>query len=315
MVLQQDALRAARDGELALLRALLEREPGLIHEREAEKPHKTLLCTAATSGQHAAVALLINWGAVVDETSGNGLTALAWAARDGHVEAVRVLCDARASLNMADGLGLTPFMKAIMDGQLETIKLLSSYGASRACDPFGRTAEQVAAARGSLEIWGWLVKSREWTPLHHIEQLTPERVAALLREGASIHAGSPSPLQRAREVGGRVAQLVVQEAEPRAAFAKRAALPLSKQAPTELSPPPPPPLNTYDACMARARGAKGSSVCSSSPKAKAADVAASPRSAPRLPACSDNQMYAALDSKRRRAPPPSGQCKPRGHRR
>ena len=50
------------------------------------------------------------------------------------------------------------------------------------------------------------------TPPHHLEQLTPERARALLRGGADVRAGAPSPLERARTVGGEASALVLRAA-------------------------------------------------------------------------------------------------------
>jgi hypothetical protein len=58
----------------------------------------------------------------------------------------------------------------------------------------------------------WLQSTEGWGPLHHIEQLTTDRTRALLRGGASLHAGSPSPLERARAVGGEVSALLLRAA-------------------------------------------------------------------------------------------------------
>ncbi|EOD36805.1 hypothetical protein EMIHUDRAFT_98209 [Emiliania huxleyi CCMP1516] len=55
--------------------------------------------------------------------------------------------------------------------------------------------------KGSGRLLSWLEESRDWTPLHHIEALSKERALALLRDGAKLHAGSPSPLERARAIG------------------------------------------------------------------------------------------------------------------
>ena len=55
----------------------------------------------------------------------------------------------------------------------------------------------MAERRGHHELLAWLRLSRDWTPLHHIETLTAARARELLRGGADIHAGSPSPLERA----------------------------------------------------------------------------------------------------------------------
>ena len=85
----------------------------------------------------------------------------------------------------------------------------------------GRTAEQLSTARGHAALTQWLVLSRHWSPLHHLEVLSPERTRALLRGGADLHlkpsAGdTSSPLERARQLapGSAAASLVVRAAGP-----------------------------------------------------------------------------------------------------
>ena len=43
-------------------------------------------------------------------------------------------------------------------------------------------------------------------------RVTPERARALLRGGADVRAGAPSPLERARTVGGEASALVLRAA-------------------------------------------------------------------------------------------------------
>ena len=50
----------------------------------------------------------------------------------------------------------------------------------------------------------WLELSRHWTPLHHLEVLSPERARTLLRAGADLHLRPkpdvPSPFERAQQL-------------------------------------------------------------------------------------------------------------------
>ena len=73
-------------------------------------------------------------------------------------------------------------------------------------------AAEKAEFQGYADLLEWLVQTRNWTPLHHLEQLTPKRARALLRGGADLHAGAPSPLARARTVGGEVSALLLRAA-------------------------------------------------------------------------------------------------------
>ena len=81
-----------------------------------------------------------------------------------------------------------------------------------------------ATAEGHHKLAAWLVRSRLWSTLHHLEFLTPERALAL-RAGADIHAaaepGGPTPLSLAQAAGGggrrgegTAAFLVLEAAKP-----------------------------------------------------------------------------------------------------
>ncbi|EOD30835.1 hypothetical protein EMIHUDRAFT_365236, partial [Emiliania huxleyi CCMP1516] len=143
----------------------------------------------------------------------NGATPLHVACQQGHVECARLLLEAGAAIDQADEQGATPLFAACQDGHLEVAKLLSSYGASRAATPFG-TPEEVATEEGHADLAVWLVASRGWTPLAHLETLTAARATSLLRSGASLHEGEPTPLRRAAGGEGEAAALVRRAAAP-----------------------------------------------------------------------------------------------------
>uniref|UniRef100_A0A0D3JBC8 Uncharacterized protein n=1 Tax=Emiliania huxleyi (strain CCMP1516) TaxID=280463 RepID=A0A0D3JBC8_EMIH1 len=124
-----------------------------------------------------------------------------------------MLLDASAAVDQAWNNGSTPLSMACAEGHLEVAKLLSSYGASRAATPFG-TPEEVANRAGHADLAAWLVASRGWTPLAHLETLTAARATSLLRSGASLREGEPTPLQRAAGGAGEAAALVRRAAAP-----------------------------------------------------------------------------------------------------
>ena len=118
-----------------------------------------------------------------------------------------------AAINQAMNDGTAPLFAACQDGHLEVAKLLSSYGASRAATPLG-TPEEIANSQGHADSAAWLVASRGWTPLAHLETLTAARATSLLRGGASLHEGEPTPLRRAAGGEGEAAALVRRAAAP-----------------------------------------------------------------------------------------------------
>ena len=119
-----------------------------------------------------------------------------------------------AAIGQAQNNGATPLIIACYQGHLEVVKLLSSYGASRAAVPPLGTPEEAANSRGHAELAARLVASRGWTPLAHLETLTAAHALSLLRSGASLHEGEPTPLQRAAGGEGEAAALIRRAAAP-----------------------------------------------------------------------------------------------------
>ena len=202
-------LAAVVRGDVAALSPLL--PPSLDARLDTEK-QDTLLTWAARHGQAAVATLLLERGAEIDVTTGRGASALFLAAQDGHAECVRLLCGAGATVDLANGDGDTPLLMAAQDGHAECVRVLSSYGAARVCDVQHTDAEQVAAQQNHVQMLAWLQSSRTWTALHHVEVLTAARVRELLRGGADLHVGSPSPLERARAAEGEASALILRAA-------------------------------------------------------------------------------------------------------
>lgn len=174
------ATNASAIGDVATLYTLLGRAPQLLHATQQVK--QPIMRTAAANNQMAVLAMLLAQGADVD---------------------------------VRDSLGWTPLMVAVRFDHDDLVKLLCSYGASRtAQSALGCTAADYAAAYGNHELHAWLKETLHWTPLHHVELLTPARARALLRAGADLQHGSPSPLERAQAIGGEAAKLVVLAAQP-----------------------------------------------------------------------------------------------------
>ena len=85
---------------------------------------------AAKQGDIAAIRALLDAGAAVDETSGEGsLTALLVATLEGHTKAVRLLLVAGANVEAESGQGETPLTMAAGSGNVGLIKLLLRAGA------------------------------------------------------------------------------------------------------------------------------------------------------------------------------------------
>ena len=193
----------------------------------------TALMVATSGGHVSAMELLLERNAEVDLRDRNGDTALKRAAENGHYEAAELLISHRADLNLADVEGGTPLMFACQSGHtrlvsillesgakanlhsingLSAIKVAISAGSERAvqlCSAYGGRQggcaqslehEELANSHQRRSLANWLVRSRGWTPLHHLDILTSSRTLSLLRrEGigcdalsSNIHACSAS---------------------------------------------------------------------------------------------------------------------------
>ena len=164
---------------------------------------ETPLYVACGQGQVECVRLLLGAGASTDLTAGadSGATPLYVACIEGHVECVRLLLGAGASVDLArPDDGVTPLFMACLRGHVDVAQLLSSYGASREDLP----PTETMSLQHHAALSEWLELSRHWTPLHHLEVLSPDRARALLRAGANLHLkpepNVPSPLERAHEL-------------------------------------------------------------------------------------------------------------------
>ena len=164
----------------------------------------TPLFSACQEGQVECVRLLLVAGASVDlGTTGNSATPLHIACGVGHVECVRLLLDAGASVDLATTStddGTTSLIVACLRGHVEVAQLLSSYGASRR----GLPPTETMNLQHHVALSEWLELSQHWTPLHHLEVLSPDRARALLRAGADLHLrpepNVPSPRERAQQL-------------------------------------------------------------------------------------------------------------------
>ena len=137
-----------------------------------------------------------------------------------------LLCEAGAVIDARTAQGATPMMAACQHGRHQLACLLSSYGASRLPARFEGDlpkkwwARDLADGLGHDELVEWLDASDEFTPLHHIEVLTPRRTLALLRAGEhSPVAGHPSPALRAKNYlksfpHDEAAKMIVRASEP-----------------------------------------------------------------------------------------------------
>jgi ankyrin repeat protein len=118
---------AAKSGDAAALRRLLDANPQLANQRDAGG--STPLAYAAEAGMTNTLHLLLARNAVVDATNSLGQTPLMAAAHKGRAAAVAVLLEAGADPNYAGNQGETALFRAADFGATEAARLLLAKGA------------------------------------------------------------------------------------------------------------------------------------------------------------------------------------------
>jgi RNA polymerase sigma factor (sigma-70 family) len=152
-------LIAVRLGDIATVKATIERYPMLINCRMAEVDRAasplmlaighTPLHEAAAHGRTAIADLLLAYGANVDARRRDGATPLHEAVLSHHSEMVELLLERGASVNATCYDQVTPLHHAVMKGYRDCVKLLLSYGAAvNAQARSGRTPLHWAALKG-----------------------------------------------------------------------------------------------------------------------------------------------------------------------
>ena len=204
-------LKAARSGDAAKVKQLLDQDPRLMAARDPLG--NTALIMAVNSGQAEVAELLFAAGvrpniyeaAAIGDTeraaellrkepellesySPEGFTPLALAAHFGHIQTALFLIGEGANLNAVSrhALQITPLLSALFGRKTEMAKLLIDHGAD------------VTAKRGGA---GW--PRAGWTALHYCAGFGfAELVAPLMERGADVNAlddENRTPLQVAIE--------------------------------------------------------------------------------------------------------------------
>ena len=175
----------------------------------------TAIYYAAVEGHEGCVQALLDAGATVDAPTNRGWTPLIGASSRNHVACMQRLLDGGADcertalleINASRTPDITALFLACFQGHTYVAQCLSSYGAKRT---FGSgelgidwSAEFICAQREHAytqrehaSLAEWLRRSQGWTPLHHLEVLSPARTRALLRDGANVHARPTEGVER-----------------------------------------------------------------------------------------------------------------------
>ena len=187
----ENAAREKAEAEERTRRDLLDRTDGrTLHE-------------ASSSGRIDVVRLLLDRGAAIDATAGDGGTPLHLASSAGHIDVVRLLLDRGAAIDATDGdSGSTPLHVASGAGDsgcIDAVRLLLDRGAAiDATDAFGGSALHRASDNGCIDIVRLLLDrsaavdatdAYDRSPLHDASSSGHiDIVRLLLDRGAAIDA-------------------------------------------------------------------------------------------------------------------------------
>lgn len=120
--------KAVRDGDIAKVKALLEKNPELVSA--SLENGMTPLLLAAPRGEMELIKLLVDSGADVKAAYPNGFTVLDTAVYLGNKEAVKLLITKGADVNTKSKSGTTPLLFSITRGHKEILDILIKNGAS-----------------------------------------------------------------------------------------------------------------------------------------------------------------------------------------
>ena len=152
-----DLHSAAAVGDLARVRALVDRDPALVgsYSPDGFPP----LGLAAYLGHRGVVRYLLSKGADVNQAGRNPgkFTALTGAVAAGHRDVVEVLLKAGADPNYWYGGGFTPVLEAAANGDLPILELLLAHGGDPTAETEqGKTAVSLALEKGHPDAAAFL---------------------------------------------------------------------------------------------------------------------------------------------------------------
>ena len=133
-------VEAARNGDTARVRALLEQE---VDPNTADKSGATPLWVAIENRHHETAELLVSRGARVDAAF-DGFTPLAKAALDGNTKATNILLRSGADAEARNKYGATPLLIAAEHGRVGVARALLDHGVAIDADNDGATSLYMA---------------------------------------------------------------------------------------------------------------------------------------------------------------------------
>jgi ankyrin repeat protein len=150
--LNNDFLKAAKNGELETVTRLLDERPD-ININFKDDYGRSSLMEASSNGHFDIVKLLLDRGATIDDKDNAGFNSLMLASQRGHLAIVELLLDHGANINFTCNIRMTALMRASYVRHLATVKLLLDRGANiEAKDRYGDTSLHYACKSGQSNM-------------------------------------------------------------------------------------------------------------------------------------------------------------------
>jgi ankyrin repeat protein len=200
----QDIYTAVAEGNVELTRQFLEKEPGLLNQKNPDL--LTPLNLAAERGQFEVAQLLLKMGADPSIGDNENSQPIHLAAVSGSIPILDLLLKKGVDIETKDINLMTPLLFAISRGQAEMSKHLIEIGADvKAKSITGLTALHMSTISGNVEIMSLLVKKgakvntsteQGFTPLHTAASYgKTDAVKFLVENGADINAETKESAQ------------------------------------------------------------------------------------------------------------------------
>lgn len=210
---------AAKQGDLDVLKVLMEAHPGLT--MTVDVSNTTALHTAAMQGHSEIVNLLLEAGSSLATIArSNGKTALHSAARNGHLEVVKALLHKEPSLaTRTDKKGQTALHMAVKGQNLEVVEELIKADPStiNMVDTKGNTSLHIATRKGRAQIVRMLLSQDETdkkavnksceTAIDTAEKTGNADILVILQEHGVQSSKTMKPTSTARELKQTVSDI------------------------------------------------------------------------------------------------------------